>query len=336
MGSQNKLNSKGLPRRSGTEAHGASLQYDAATSRSGSSPEDRAKRRQFRYGGMEKWKMGEIIAALPILLYFSLVLFFVGLAQWIWSVHTTVGGVVISGTLLGATFYIITTILGVVFPSCSYRAPIVRWIYILLHLIFHPLGNSEQASSDSSQKTHPKTRPLSKVDFKKFGRYISNPATYRNSFTRISSTFRSSTLQARDGASIEVGQKGLICDSLSWLAKHISISQDSRHRLLLLAREALKLDKGQQLSKQFQEIPWGLIFRLLGTKYTQEVTSRELTEEDEKDLVVLLQCLRNPRIGHSLPQTIRSPKALYLRVILQWSQNLMVPVRLISSYATLS
>jgi hypothetical protein len=67
-------------------------EYDAAVSRSGSSPEDRVKRRQFRYGGMEKWKMIEIIAALPVFLYCSLVLFFAGLGQWMWNVNTTVDG----------------------------------------------------------------------------------------------------------------------------------------------------------------------------------------------------------------------------------------------------
>ncbi|PVF96693.1 hypothetical protein CPB86DRAFT_662180, partial [Serendipita vermifera] len=110
-------------------------EYDTAISRTGSSPEDRARRRQFRYGGMEKWKMKEIIAALPILLYCSLVLFFVGLAQWMWSIHKTVGEVVFGGTMLGGVFYLVTTILAVVFPSCPYRAPIVRWIYVLLHFL---------------------------------------------------------------------------------------------------------------------------------------------------------------------------------------------------------
>ncbi|PVF96659.1 hypothetical protein CPB86DRAFT_663139, partial [Serendipita vermifera] len=110
-------------------------EYDAAVSRSGSSPEDRANRRQFRYGGMEKWRMKEIIAALPVLLYCSLVLFFVGLTQWIWGVHKTVGGVVLGGTVLGGAFYLITTLLGVVFPSCPYRAPIVRWIYVFFHFL---------------------------------------------------------------------------------------------------------------------------------------------------------------------------------------------------------
>ncbi|PVF96698.1 hypothetical protein CPB86DRAFT_859904 [Serendipita vermifera] len=87
--------------------------YDAAVSRSGSSPEDRVKRRQFRYGGMEQWKMREIIAFLPILLYWSLVLFFAGIAQWMWNLHKTVGGVILGGMLLGAAFYITTTLLAV-------------------------------------------------------------------------------------------------------------------------------------------------------------------------------------------------------------------------------
>ncbi|PVG04026.1 hypothetical protein CPB86DRAFT_810533, partial [Serendipita vermifera] len=88
-------------------------EYDAAASRSGSSPEDRVKRRQFRYGGMEKWKMGEIIAALPVLLYCSLVLFFAGLTQWMWNVHKTVGGVVLGCMLLGGVFYLVTTLMAV-------------------------------------------------------------------------------------------------------------------------------------------------------------------------------------------------------------------------------
>ncbi|PVG04025.1 hypothetical protein CPB86DRAFT_771886 [Serendipita vermifera] len=97
-------------------------EYDAAVSRSGSSPEDRVKRRQFRYGGMEEWKMGEIIAALPVLLYCSLVLFFAGLTQWMWNVNTTVGGVVLGGMSLGAAFYIVTTLIASI-TLCSESKP---------------------------------------------------------------------------------------------------------------------------------------------------------------------------------------------------------------------
>ncbi|PVG01117.1 hypothetical protein CPB86DRAFT_773481 [Serendipita vermifera] len=101
-------------------------EYDAAVSRSGSSPEDRVRRRQFRYSGMEKWKMKEIIAALPVLLYCSLILFFAGLAQWMWSIHTTVGIVVLGGTLICAAFYLFTTVLAVAFPHSVANPPPTR------------------------------------------------------------------------------------------------------------------------------------------------------------------------------------------------------------------
>ncbi|PVF96692.1 hypothetical protein CPB86DRAFT_736413, partial [Serendipita vermifera] len=111
------------------------------------------------------------------------------------------------------------------------------------------------------------------------------------------SRFRNSNVRERDQAYIKSDKKNLINNSLNWLAQTISISRDSHRRLLLLAREALNLDAEQQLSKQFREIPWIQIFRLLGDKYAQDARSRKLTEEDEEDLMTLLRCLRNPRIG---------------------------------------
>ncbi|KIM31690.1 hypothetical protein M408DRAFT_20918 [Serendipita vermifera MAFF 305830] len=80
--------------------------YDAAITRGGSSPEDRAKRRQFRYTGVISWKMGEIIAALPLLLYFSVILFFAGLILWMRILHYTVGLVVAGGAGLAGLFYV--------------------------------------------------------------------------------------------------------------------------------------------------------------------------------------------------------------------------------------
>lgn len=72
--------------------------------------------------------MGEIIAALPLLLYVSLILFFCGLTRGVWSMHTTVVGIVPGGMLLRILFYGMTTMLSVFFPISPYGAPIVRWI----------------------------------------------------------------------------------------------------------------------------------------------------------------------------------------------------------------
>jgi hypothetical protein len=277
-------------------------EYDAAVSRSGSSPEDRVKRRQFRYGGMEQWKMKEIIAALPVVLYCSLILFFAGLAQWMWNVHTTVGGVVLGGALLGGTFYLTTTLLAVVFPSSPFRAPIVRWIYISFHLLFHSFIRTRTSSEESIQPSG--EEPSGLPFFKRFtSRLIQawNTATsirtHRTLLFYIPSIFTQATIQARDQAHINVEKKGLVSDSLAWLSENISISSDSHDRLLLLANEASILDEEQQSSKKFREIPWGQIFHLLGSKYVRDAASRDLTGEDEKDLKILLRCLRSPKMG---------------------------------------
>jgi hypothetical protein len=277
-------------------------EYDAAVSRSGSSPEDRVKRRQFRYGGMEKWKMKEIIAALPVFLYCSLVLFFAGLAQWMWNVNSTVGGVVLGGALLGGTFYLTTTLLAVVFPSCSFRAPIVRWIYVSFHFLFHSFDGMGSLAKENTQLTEQgSSRP---PFFKRFiGHLVQvwNAATsihtYRDLILYIPSIFTHATIQARDLTHIDTERKSLVSDSLAWLAENISISSDSHDRLLLLADEASRLDEEQQLSRKFKEIPWGQIFHLLGSKYVQDAASKDLTEDDGKSLAILLRCLRNPRIG---------------------------------------
>jgi hypothetical protein len=280
-------------------------EYDAAVSRSGSSPEDRVKRRQFRYGGMEKWKMKEIIAALPVFLYCSLVLFFAGLAQWMWNVNTTVGGVVLGGALLGAIFYLITTLLAVVFPSCSFRAPIVRWIYVSFHFLFHSFDKMDSSSKENAQPTRQES-PRS-FFFKRFTAHLMriwNAATsihtYRSLALYIPSIFTHATVQARDLAHIDTERKNLVSDSLVWLAENISISSDSHDRLLLLADEASRLDEKQQSSKKFKEIPWNQIFRLLGSKYVHDAASKDLTVDDEKSLGILLRCLRNPRIGQMI------------------------------------
>ncbi|KIM23262.1 hypothetical protein M408DRAFT_77835, partial [Serendipita vermifera MAFF 305830] len=87
--------------------------YDAAITRGGSSPQDRAKRRQFRYAGIIRWKMNEIIAALPLLLYGSVVLFFAGLILWMWVTHQVVGIVIAGGAAFALLLYGTSTLLAV-------------------------------------------------------------------------------------------------------------------------------------------------------------------------------------------------------------------------------
>jgi Family of unknown function (DUF6535) len=106
--------------------------YDSAITRGGSSPEDRAKRRQFRFAGVLTWRMGEIIAALPLLLHSSVALFLAGATQWMWSINTTVGVVVACGAGSAGLFYAATTLFSARCNSAPFSTPLSSGLCWLL------------------------------------------------------------------------------------------------------------------------------------------------------------------------------------------------------------
>lgn len=85
------------------------------------SAEDRSIQRQFRYTGVQRWKMNEIIAMLPALIFTALFLFFIGLAEWLWYLHHGIAAVVLAGLSLGAGFFFVTTVASIIAPSAPYR-----------------------------------------------------------------------------------------------------------------------------------------------------------------------------------------------------------------------
>jgi hypothetical protein len=221
--------------------------YDAAITRGGSSPEDRAKRRQFRHAGVVWWKMGEIIAALPLLLYCSVILFFGGLALWMWEVHNVVGLVVIVGAILAALFYGTSTFLAVVFVSAPFRTPLGRWIYSSTRLFF----------SSVYHLTGALRIPLIPAWLEK-----------RNLSSAMSRRREDLEVEERPG----IGMAALV-----WLANELIVSQDSYERLLLLVGELPKL--GWEISSfpGFLEAPWFLIFDLLGWKNLKHTEGEPIT-----------------------------------------------------------
>ena len=97
-------------------------------------PQEVISLRQLRYQGLMAWKVPEILMSLPILLYASLILFFVGLIDLLWSVNLAVA---ISVTVISALvllFLLATTLLPSLQlyfisdnqlrkPQCPYKSP---------------------------------------------------------------------------------------------------------------------------------------------------------------------------------------------------------------------
>ncbi|KIJ46062.1 hypothetical protein M422DRAFT_206455, partial [Sphaerobolus stellatus SS14] len=102
--------------------------------------------RQMRFEGLHKWGVPEIISALPILLQVAVILFFVGLIDFLWHINITVALPVVVCIGFVLLFIIFTTVAPTIQASlpasfvdvdyrtinqCPYKSP-QSWLFILL------------------------------------------------------------------------------------------------------------------------------------------------------------------------------------------------------------
>jgi hypothetical protein len=240
--------------------------FDASITRGGSSPQDRARRRQYRFASLKSWRMGELIAALPLLLYISVAMFFAGVIQWMLILSSTVGYVVISGAATALLFYFISTFLAVCFDSAPFNTPLSRWIYSgsrRLTILIRGFGTF------SRMRGVP--QPLSQS-------YDENQATY-----------------SREDRAVHA-KTDLSYQAINWLARQISISEDSRQRLVLLIRELLTWPSGQLETPEFKQAPWIAILNFLAEKHRTSLQVRTQTRDEEKEFALLVNCSALPTI----------------------------------------
>ncbi|KAI1796966.1 hypothetical protein LXA43DRAFT_878698, partial [Ganoderma leucocontextum] len=84
---------------------------------------DSIRLRQHRFDGLVAWNVPEIMAFLPILLELSLILFFAGLVDFLFSLQPIVAGVVTSLVGSSLLFYIVTAITPAFSRRCPFKSP---------------------------------------------------------------------------------------------------------------------------------------------------------------------------------------------------------------------
>ena len=104
-------------------------------------PEQRAKTREFRYLGMERWKLPEMVGILPLLIQISLLLFSIGLVLFLFHISKPSFGVTTAIFGIGVLYYAITTSISVFVTSSPFHSPLSRTLgklYQYLHAYFCP------------------------------------------------------------------------------------------------------------------------------------------------------------------------------------------------------
>ena len=96
-------------------------------------PRELVRIRQYRQIGLKVWRVTEIIAFLPLLLQFALILFLVGLIDLLWSINVLVAALVTIPIAFWVLTYTATTCAPAFFPQCPYKSPQARIFDSLCH-----------------------------------------------------------------------------------------------------------------------------------------------------------------------------------------------------------
>ena len=89
----------------------------------GGSMIERCGDRQRKCDGLKKWPFHLFVESLPVMLQIALLLLVCGLCRHMWSINTTVAGVLITLTVLGVLFYIGIVVAGTSSYKCPFQTP---------------------------------------------------------------------------------------------------------------------------------------------------------------------------------------------------------------------
>ncbi|PVG03047.1 hypothetical protein CPB86DRAFT_750146 [Serendipita vermifera] len=236
-----------------------------------SSARKRALQRHVRSMGIDRWKMAQLIATLPILIFIALFLFFIGIAVWLWHLHRAISGITIAGIGIGGLLYIITTTISIFNPDAPFRTPV----------------------SKGSQGLLKHGRAWAKLLTTEFPSTILKSGGLRNAlhsgqFRKIWETARTKsvspreTFEKREEIALERNDSAAT-DSLLWLATRLELSSNSRKPLLILLEQFTKLSADALMNTgQFKNGQWEDIFTMLCNPYFGR--GRVKAYRDQKEL----------------------------------------------------
>ncbi|KAG6847023.1 hypothetical protein H0H93_010581, partial [Arthromyces matolae] len=104
--------------------------------------------RQFRFDGLQKWKLRSIIEGLPLILHSSVAIFLVGLSLYVSQLSPPICAILSSITAMTFIFYLVTSMIPAFSIDCPFRLPsiffVACWVSIIsdaiLRAFFHLLA----------------------------------------------------------------------------------------------------------------------------------------------------------------------------------------------------
>ncbi|PVF91767.1 hypothetical protein CPB86DRAFT_878328 [Serendipita vermifera] len=240
-----------------------------------SSPRKRALQRQFRFMGAERWKMSNIIASLPLLIFVALFLFFVGLADWLWHVNRIISAIVIAGIAIGGALYLITNMISSIWIDAPFRSPVPKALAVpcrnaaaWARILFLQLPRDIRIGGWS----WPSVEKAWNAAYKNA---LWAPKTFAKCEENLVDTIETIPL-----------------DGLLWLANSIDILPGSRKSLEILIKEIMGLKPHLLMqAEKVEHAPWESMFNLLCQPYFGKRSTDDYEEQQLKDAKFLCRAL---------------------------------------------
>ncbi|PVF91024.1 hypothetical protein CPB86DRAFT_456233, partial [Serendipita vermifera] len=235
-----------------------------------SSARKRALQRHTRWTGIERWKMGEIIASLPLLIFVSLFLFFIGIADWLWHMNRAISGIVIGGIGIGCLLYMITNLISIIQLDAPFRTPVSKGLVPLyrgtiawMRFLFLSFP-SEVLNKNEGRKSFSWNR-IREI----WGSIHKDVSVAPQNFAK----YEEKEVERKEDAEME---------SLLWLANSIEVTIASRDMFLSLIRGFMKLSPELWMRRDKMDgAPWQDIFTVLCNPYFGK-NHNEIAEEEWK------------------------------------------------------
>ncbi|KAG8961046.1 hypothetical protein FRC03_005825 [Tulasnella sp. 419] len=105
-----------------------------------------------KFKGLEEWHFQFIIDLLPILLQLSLVLFLVGVVEFLWVIDWKIGMMQVILVAIGVAVYAAMLITGVISPTSPFRTPVTKYMIKFSGVIKFSQGVFSQGVIEVSQR----------------------------------------------------------------------------------------------------------------------------------------------------------------------------------------
>lgn len=93
------------------------------------SPRSAARLRQYRFEGLTRWRVAYIIGSMPMMLEIALMLFLVGLVEFLWTLDDMVAGINTFIVVMTLSFYLGTMVIPSFAPGSPFRSP-QAWAFV--------------------------------------------------------------------------------------------------------------------------------------------------------------------------------------------------------------